>query len=224
MIWIAEKFRPEHRSALIWLNENSKSDVDFFGVSVRAIKIGDSQPAVEFQIAVEPDGWRRRSQSAAVSPKGERYRQYWEELIPMLPEAGHIRHLRSAKPYNYIPVPTGTADVVYGLTFRGDNRVGVDVYFDSDANTNQKLFEILLQDRDTIEQEIGEELSWQQLEDKKACRIAFDIDGSVEDGQDELKQLRSWMIEALGKLKRATQHRLQDAADGLNVNQEDSGR
>ncbi len=40
IIWIAPKFREEHREALAWLNEISPPDVSFFGVELEVLEIG----------------------------------------------------------------------------------------------------------------------------------------------------------------------------------------
>lgn len=42
IVWIAEKFSEEHKQALNWLNENTGQDIGFFGIEVKAVKIGDS--------------------------------------------------------------------------------------------------------------------------------------------------------------------------------------
>ena len=34
IIWIAEKFRPEHRDVLNWLNRNTSAALQFFGVEI----------------------------------------------------------------------------------------------------------------------------------------------------------------------------------------------
>ena len=213
IVWVAENFRAEHRSALAWLNENSKEDVDFFGATIRAIRIGNSEPAIEFGLVIAPDGWRRRTQSATANPRGEMYRKYWELLIPMLRDEEHIRHHRRATIHSYITVPAGVPGIVYGLNFRTGGRIGVDLYFESDAETNSRLFSELNKQRESIETELGSELSWEPLENRKACRIATYGEGAIDDDDSSLERHRTWMLEALGNLKHATQSRLADVAN-----------
>jgi hypothetical protein len=45
IVWIASDFRDEHRAALDWLNEVTDETTHFFGVVIKAIKIGNSLPA-----------------------------------------------------------------------------------------------------------------------------------------------------------------------------------
>lgn len=58
VVWVAEYFNAEHRSAIDWLNRLNPDRVWFFGVEVRAIRIGDSPPAPDFRIVAAPSNWR----------------------------------------------------------------------------------------------------------------------------------------------------------------------
>ena len=53
IIWIAEKFRPEHREVLNWLNRNTPTALRFFGVEIAVIQIGDSPYAPEFTVVTD---------------------------------------------------------------------------------------------------------------------------------------------------------------------------
>lgn len=53
-----------------------------------------------------------------------------------------------------------------------------------------------------IEQEIGDELSWEKLENARASRIALYTDGSIEAGESELAELKSWGVEKMIKFHR----------------------
>ena len=45
VIWVAPDFRDEHRRALDWLNERTDTGVDFFGVEVGVVQIGERRSA-----------------------------------------------------------------------------------------------------------------------------------------------------------------------------------
>lgn len=42
-MWLAEEFRPEHRSVLEWLNESGPKDAKFFAIKPRVVSIEDSE-------------------------------------------------------------------------------------------------------------------------------------------------------------------------------------
>ena len=58
-IWIAKKFRAEHREALDLLNHRTGEDTQFFGVEVELWKIDNSRPAVHFKLVATPNEWRK---------------------------------------------------------------------------------------------------------------------------------------------------------------------
>ena len=53
IIWIAEKFRPEHRDVLNWLNRNMSAALQFFGVEIEVFQIADSPYAPEFTVVTD---------------------------------------------------------------------------------------------------------------------------------------------------------------------------
>ena len=55
IIWIAEKFRPEHRDVLNWLNRNTSTALQFWGVEIAVIQIADSPYAPEFTVVTNID-------------------------------------------------------------------------------------------------------------------------------------------------------------------------
>ena len=57
IIWIAKKFTDEHRQAIDYLNSLSgeSNKGRFYGVEVSAVRIGDSQPAAQFEVIARPN-------------------------------------------------------------------------------------------------------------------------------------------------------------------------
>lgn len=64
-IWIAREFQQDHLAAIRWLNINTADDYDFFGVRVRAVRIGEFPAPVApvFEVLEKPHNWDRRVQS-----------------------------------------------------------------------------------------------------------------------------------------------------------------
>jgi len=53
-IWITSEPRPEHETAVHWLNETLPADTSFYLIKIEAYKIGDSDPAPLFTIVAGP--------------------------------------------------------------------------------------------------------------------------------------------------------------------------
>ena len=87
IIWVAKKFRNEHRAALDWLNEITAEDRSFFGVEIELWQIGASLPAPKFNIVCEPNDWSRttrRSVNQNLSDQDLLLREYWEQFYKYL--------------------------------------------------------------------------------------------------------------------------------------------
>ena len=53
IVWIAEEFREEHLDVLNWLNKNTPTVLQFFGVEIEVFQIADSPYAPEFTVVTE---------------------------------------------------------------------------------------------------------------------------------------------------------------------------
>jgi|GEM_PF-1393179 len=71
-----------------------------------------------------------------------------------------------------------------------------------EKDRNKKLFDLLQAQQGQIEQEFGEALTWERLDDKRACRIAAYRDGRIEEPMQVLNEIRDWSIANLLKLKK----------------------
>jgi hypothetical protein len=88
VIWIAREFREPHLSAIRWLNEHTDESCSFFAIRLRAVRIGDSLPAAQFEILCRPNGWERRLRTivqGAQSDYGEFCSRFWSHLIQRHP-------------------------------------------------------------------------------------------------------------------------------------------
>ena len=63
------------------------------------------------------------------------------------------------------------------------------------------MFDKLVSEQRFLESKFGEELSWERLDERRACRVAVYRPGSIEDDQQTLEVVRGWMIERILKLK-----------------------
>ena len=91
MVWIVKDFRDEHRQALDWLNQRTGEETEFYGVVVRAVRIGDSRPAYVFDVVARPNEFRKRHVNLNTSNNDkdtDAYRQFWERITEKLKRDG----------------------------------------------------------------------------------------------------------------------------------------
>jgi Domain of unknown function (DUF4268) len=206
VVWIAAEIRDEYQQTLIWLNSRTDAKTDFFGVVLEAFQIDNSRPAINFKIVASPNEWRKQSAQSSLkssSGKYELYRSFFQNVIDELREKYRFTNSRIAQPQNWASFGSGFAGLSYGFNFAAGNRVRVELYIDSgDEAFNKAIFRALEVKKAAIECELGETLSWERLDNRRASRIATYRPGSIEDTESNLSQIHRWGIEELIKFKR----------------------
>jgi hypothetical protein len=177
IVWVAKDFREEHRAALDWLNSVTGSDTHFFGVAIKAIKIGDSLAAPMLDAVVMPNSWTKEVREAAaalgLSEREASYQRFWTALIESLGVLHPELASRTPWPRTWFPTSTGVSGVNINFVFTR-KAIATEIYFGSRSeDLNLKRFESVRESQKYFEELVGEELSWEQLEGRKACRIAL---------------------------------------------------
>ncbi len=211
-VLIAEVFRPEHRSALLWLNTHSRDSVGFFGIVLKLWKIKDSPAALQLDVVVQPDEWVRSidiERPSKLSDTQLAYRDFWNEFLPAFHRA-HAGWSRAEKApvANWLNFPAGKTGMSYGASYCAPKRFRVELYVD--ANTQDlaaRRFDALRDRRAEIEEQFGEELEWESLESSRASRVAsyYQADDIRVEERNRWPEVRTWAIERLGALREALQ-------------------
>ena len=208
VIWVSDSIREEHRQAMDWLNQRTDSETSFFGVVVEVIKIDDSKPAFNFKLVASPNEWqknkKRQTQRTSVSTKGEKYQNYFKNLIDDLREIHRFTSAKAGQPQNWYSFSSGVSGMTYGANFSQGGKARAELYIDlGDHEKNKYVFDQLFNMKGEIEGSLGQEISWERLDNKRASRLALYIDGSIEESDSELEKIKNWHIEQLLKLKSA---------------------
>ena len=126
VVWVAPRFREEHRSAIRWLNTNTPEDFAFFAVRLRVVRIGDSPFAPVFEIVEKPNTWERRLGRRVTAAESEltRLRQsFWERYLQNHP--GTFKPTRDAnvwlpmRPDGSVVLSMYVASKTSGMFIRG---------------------------------------------------------------------------------------------------------
>lgn len=217
-VWIVSEPRPEHVSVIAWLNESSSSD--FYLIKVEAIRIGASAPAPLLTLIVGPS-----AATAAVSRSKREYaerhdeRQNWWARLVARPDAKLHSHIKPG-PSTWIGVSSGVRGL--GLNYAiTQHECGAELYIDrgkgSDAE-NKSIFDQLYAQREQIEADFGESLSWERLDNGQASRIrARGTAGGYRSPEDVWDAIQTEQVRAMTRLNQVLQPHLKSLRLGRDT-------
>jgi len=178
-VWIVANPRPEHVSAITWLNE-SYSGHHFYLVKVEVVQIGNSDVAPILTLIVGPS----YVTDEAVETKREfserhhlRY-QFWSELLDRARTQTSLH--ASISPSHYPSVAAGSGIPRVRLQYAiQEHSARVELYIDRGTDTqeeNKSIFDQLYQHKDEIEDQFGESLIWDRLDENRGSLIRKSVD------------------------------------------------
>lgn len=233
IVWISPEFRDEHREAIDWLNRHTSENVEFFGVALEVVRIGESRPAVVFRLAASPNAWTKTVASVGRSENSARagaYQSFFQLVVDELREKYRFTNSRLAQPRHFYSFSSGTVPgIFYTAAFPSGARLRAELSIDvGDASKNKAIYDSLLAFRTAVENATGP-LVWERLDQKRACRISLvRPNTSIEDATLHSAEMRAWLVDALLKLKgvfgprlvaaaQAATHKNQSEADTLEL-------
>jgi uncharacterized protein DUF4268 len=205
IVWISPEVREEHREALDWLNRHTDDRIEFFGVTLEAISIDGSKPALQFRLVAFPNAWSKTVKSEAlgeVSEKRQRYRQFLQSVIDELRDKHQFTNARVAQPQNWYAFSSGTSDITYNASFAAGDRLRAELYINlPDATQNKLVFDKLQAKKDEIQAKIGT-LDWERLDHRRASRISLvRPNTSIDAATAQADEVRTWLVQGLLKMK-----------------------
>ena len=208
-IWVAERFKDDHRAAIDWLNASTGDDYNFFAVEIEALKIGDSLPAPFFNVVAKPNAWTKsvRATSSGGASSGElaeRHRnrmEYWRAFGDYLASNDTSFAIRRENKDHWFEFPTGRSGIAISATVSSQKRrIGVELYLHRDPHKNG-IRQLALQ-KSAIEGIIGAKLEWQELPTKRASRIALFLTGVDPFDPTQWVNLHPWMLDKMQRFRK----------------------
>ena len=201
IIWIASQFTDEHRAALDWLNRVTDDGINFFGIEIQLIKIGESTAAPLFNVVAKPNDWTKRAKSApstdGLSPTKIAQQQYWEGFCAYAKAHNAKFKTQSPLPQHWTNLGIGRSG--FWLSARVNSLekiIGVDLNMDVNAKEN---FDILKNNYESAAAEaISSDLIWNRLDDKKVSGITLTTKFDFMDEKSRDAQY-AWLCDTLEK-------------------------
>jgi hypothetical protein len=205
-IWIVSDPRPEHVAAIAWLNESSSAA--FYMVKVEAVRIGDSPAAPLFTLIVGPS---EEAKDVGQTKKeiAERYgirKRWWTALIDRSAKVNKLHAHITPGEYSWLGASSGIRGLNLNYSVNQDE-CAAELYIDrgKDADMeNKAIFDQLFAHKDDINAAFGQSLSWERLEEKRACRIRHtQSGGGYRSPEDQWPALQDAIIKDMDRLEKA---------------------
>ena len=202
VIWIAKKFREEHRAALDHLNEITDERLKCFGVEVKVWRIGDSARAPQFEIVSSPNDWSReisqearRAETENFSPAQLQRKKFWAQFRDYMIQIGSQLRPRERKSTRYLVFDIGRQSfAISAWRNQRDGLCCIELYM-TGKNASAHFY-LLQEEREEIESEFGESLVWQEKIKNVVVSQGFE---NLTDERDWPNQ-HKWLADNLEKL------------------------
>ena len=224
-IWIARRFREEHRAAIDWLNNHTSDDVQLFGLELELWSISGSLPAPKFNIVAKPNVWIKAGVGglkSGVSQARLGYMDYWTAFKSYV-EDKELELQDSIRPHpaNWMSYrPFGVSNIVVAAVLGAHKRLRAEVFLKS--ATAKPYFDWLHERKDSIQNAAGCEFIWERLDDKMASRIKVELQSESWTDPDERVRQFSWLVDQLSMLESAFAPFVREAAGDLSEDDDDS--
>jgi hypothetical protein len=205
-IWIAIDPRPEHVTAINFLNENVPQDTQFYLLRLQAFRIGGSDAAPLFTIEAGPSEER----TAGGEVKKEfaerdkvRYR-FFEQLLANANKVTNIFNSVSPLGYqNWVNTGAGKSGTMW--TFVAMKKTARTEFFlsHSDFEINKARYDALFAHKNEIEEEFGEPLNWNFNTSRKQQYIRSVCPLGGMDDENKWPDIQKDLIERIVRLERA---------------------
>lgn len=203
VIWIVKRAREEHRAAVEWLNNHTDENISFFLLEIKLYQIGNSDPAVKFEVIEKPNNWAKEVKKQSSSDPARQFRlEYWTAFNDYaFTKPAFSQNFKRRKPSTDHWMSLSLGSSAYHLdilTLKKRNAVSVELYISDDKT----IFRKLAQHKEQIEADIGFELDWRELPDKKASRIILENPVNLEN-PDEWSSHFDWIMDTCIRFKKA---------------------
>ena len=202
IIWIVTNARSEHKSAIEWLNNNTKNDINFFLIELKAYRIGDSLPAPKFEIVEMPNDYIKngnmKSRDKTLNRSQAARYDFWSRFIEYSSTQSSILKNRKANTKDRMSISLGVSNVRMEIKLTDKAhciRIALCI------RDNKDLYQLLEKFKDDIEKDVMYPLIWKNIDNLKQSEIIFEIPGLNFDDDSNYEDLMHDTLENLVRLK-----------------------
>jgi hypothetical protein len=214
---IAANFRKEVTSTVLWLL-NFKLRVQCFRVTPYSMgdqyflnieQIIPTKDVEEFMIGIADKALDEIEGAAEEKNRYKVRRDFWTVVIKEMATKTSLFQNISPGRRSFLSAGSGLRGVSF--TFEAGRSYGrAELYIDrGDKEENKFIFDNLYIKKEPIETALGRELTWERLDDKRACRIKSEMSGSIFDS-NQWPALIEFMTDAMVRMENTFKEPLAD--------------
>ncbi|SMQ69708.1 Protein of unknown function DUF91 [Altererythrobacter xiamenensis] len=209
IILASANFSKELTTAVLWLRDR---DIDIRCVRLQPYRMADGPVLLDVQQLIPlPEtasfqtqiGSKRQAERKQRSERHEIRIAFWQELLQLAAQHTTLHAGRSPSKDNWMSSSAGIRgfDFVYVIRQR-DSQVHLWIA------DNEPAFEQLKEQKEAIEEELGQELIWKQEEGQKGTLIGALVDGGYRSERSEWPTIQKRLVDTMVKMEKALKPRL----------------
>lgn len=204
LVWIVEYAREEHASAIEWLNKNMDSDISFFLMELHAYQIGNSLPAPYFKIIEQPNDFTQQMKSITknegMNESMSKRLEFWTLFNEVLINRGLPFNKRKPSTDHWYSLSVGSSKCNISIDLVNKNNfIRVSMWMPN----SKEQYDYFFENKESIEQTVGQELIWRRLDGKKASMASINIEGLDFNNQSNYTELMNKIIDMSILFKKA---------------------
>lgn len=201
VIGVVKHAREEHKAAIEWLNNHTDDSVGFFLCEIKLYRIGNSEPAVKFEVIEKPNDWTKEiKKSESINETQQLRYDYWvafEDYAFKNPTFAKNFKKRKPSKNHWLNFSIGSSACHIAVSqIKQRNELDVELYISDDT----ELYNSLYENKTDIELTSGLSFDWRELPDRKASRIVLEKSVQLESKNAWGSQFE-WLIDVMVKMK-----------------------
>lgn len=212
-IWIVSDPRPEHVSAINWLNESTAAN--FYLLKIEGVKIGNSDPAPLLTLIVGPSE-ETENVGKSKREKKERYvlrKDFWTIVLNKLKDRTNLFNAVSPSESSWLGAGSGKRGIQYTMWVTQDD-ARLSLYIDRGKDSeeeNKSILDKLEQHKDEIESSYGDKFEWHKRDDERACQIIINVpNGGYKSDKEKLDSIGENLAECMTRFEKSFSKYIKD--------------
>ena len=225
IILVAGSFRKEVTSTVLWLL-NFKIKMQCFKATPFALgeqlfltleQIIPTKDAEDYTISMVDKAQEDLSTQEELKERHHLRLEFWTKLLPKIKgKATIFQNSSPSKDHWLSSGGTGISGLSYNFLIT-KSYVGVELAMSKgDALANKRVFDELRKFETEITSDFGNTLSWERLDNKKMCRVAYSLSGVNLNEKEDWDKMMEFLIDNMLKLEKAMREPLKKVKKRLN--------